>query len=143
MALLCRKTMPKLVQRLCDAPPKRVVLSGPSGFLGSRVLDLLLQAHEHRINDGLDPGEVILLSSSPGRLMGRLSLRYPDRMKVSGLRLQIHCLISQMLANRRSAPLESTTTRSTRQQRGETTSAPWASLEMTAFLSILQQLLRR
>ena len=82
MALLCGKTMPKLVQRLCDAPPKRVVLSGPSGFLGSRVLDLLLQAHDHRINAGLDPGEVILLSSSPGRLMGRLSLKYPDRMKV-------------------------------------------------------------
>ena len=37
MVSLCRKSMPALMQRLLAAPPKRVVLSGPSGFLGATV----------------------------------------------------------------------------------------------------------
>lgn len=78
---ICEKTMPTLIKRILDAPAKRVVLSGPSGFVGSRVLDVLLQAHELRKAHGLDPGEVILLSSSPGNMMKRISLRYPGRMK--------------------------------------------------------------
>ena len=57
-------------------PPKRIVLSGPSGFLGQRVLACLLKVHTDRLNHGLKPGEVVLLSSSPGRLMERLSLKY-------------------------------------------------------------------
>jgi nucleoside-diphosphate-sugar epimerase len=73
--------------------PKRIVLSGPSGFVGSRVLDvlltvvldcdryvccltLLLQVHEYRMENGLPPGEITLLSSSPGTLMGRLVSKY-------------------------------------------------------------------
>ena len=57
-------------------PPKRIVLSGPSGFLGQRVLDCMLKVHSDRIKHGLKPGEVVLLSSSPGRLMERLSQKY-------------------------------------------------------------------
>lgn len=33
---------------LLNSSPKKVVLSGPSGFLGSRVLDYLIEAHQHR-----------------------------------------------------------------------------------------------
>lgn len=73
---LCPRKMPNLVAKLLDAPPKKVVLSGPSGFLGSRVLDLLLQTHQLRMDNGLDPGEVIVLSSSPGRMMERLSNKF-------------------------------------------------------------------
>lgn len=57
-------------------PPKRVVLSGPSGFLGTRVLDYILQLHADRLACKLPPGEVVLLSSSPGKLMHRLSKKY-------------------------------------------------------------------
>eukprot|EP00808_Paulinella_micropora_P000280 g45328.t1 len=65
---------------LCG-PPMRVVLSGPSGFLGRRVLDALVEVHDYRRNQGLDPGEVLLLSASPGNLMRRLQNRYgPDRL---------------------------------------------------------------
>ena len=78
-----------------EVSPKRIVLSGPSGFLGSRVLESILQVtlficalnlkilkfivwyeilkvHEHRTANGMEPGEVILLSYSPGNLMSRL-----------------------------------------------------------------------
>jgi hypothetical protein len=60
------QTMPSLVRRFVEAPAKRVVISGPSGFLGSRVLDSVLQVHSLREAAGVDPGEVIVLSSSPG-----------------------------------------------------------------------------
>ena len=60
--------------------PKRIVLSGPSGFLGQRVLDCIMNVHSDRLDHGLKPGEVILLSSSPGRLMERLSRKYPPNV---------------------------------------------------------------
>ena len=55
-----------------EATPKQIALSGPAGFLGSRVLSSILDAHDHRRAVGLEPGEVVLLSSSPGNLMSRL-----------------------------------------------------------------------
>mmetsp|Transcript_44153 Transcript_44153/g.84372 ORF Transcript_44153/g.84372 Transcript_44153/m.84372 type:complete len:473 (+) Transcript_44153:222-1640(+) len=61
---------------LLETRAKQVVLSGPSGFLGSRVLKCILDAHLFRKNHGLDPGEVLLLSSSPGTLMSRLTSQY-------------------------------------------------------------------
>jgi len=67
---------PTLQQRFLSLNPKRVVLSGPSGFLGSRVLDAILRVHALREQAGVPSGEVILLSSSPGNLMGRLVERY-------------------------------------------------------------------
>lgn len=57
---------------LRDAIPKQIALSGPAGFLGSRVLSSILDAHDYRRSLGLEPGEVVLLSSSPGNLMSRL-----------------------------------------------------------------------
>ena len=42
------------------------VLSGPSGFLGTRVLDGLVDAMSARMHAGLAPGSIVLLSSSPG-----------------------------------------------------------------------------
>ena len=54
------------------ARPKQIALSGPAGFLGSRVLSSILDAHDHRRALGVEPGEVVLLSSSPGNLMSRL-----------------------------------------------------------------------
>ena len=63
---------------LLHAPPKKIVLSGPSGFLGSRVLDLILSHHALRAEHGLEPGELFLLSSSPGNLMHTLAKRYGD-----------------------------------------------------------------
>lgn len=57
---------------LRDATPKQIALSGPAGFLGSRVLSSILDAHDYRRSLGLEPGEVVLLSSSPGNLMSRL-----------------------------------------------------------------------
>ena len=58
------------------AKPKMIALSGPAGFLGSRVLDAVLDAHEHRRANGLEAGEVLLLSASPGNLMSRLTKQY-------------------------------------------------------------------
>lgn len=55
-----------------EATPKQIALSGPAGFLGSRVLSSILDAHDYRRAVGLEPGEVVLLSSSPGNLMSRL-----------------------------------------------------------------------
>jgi hypothetical protein len=72
----------KSLEKILSAPPKTILLSGPSGFLGSRVFSSILEVHEMRKNAGLNPGEVILLSGSPGRLMGRLYDKYgPDKMK--------------------------------------------------------------
>jgi hypothetical protein len=69
-------------QALLQSPAKKVILSGPSGFLGSRVLDSILKVHASRKSQGLQPGEVILMSGSPGRLMERLYKKYgADVMK--------------------------------------------------------------
>ena len=61
---------------LLDAQPKKIVLSGPSGFLGSKVLDSIIDIHSFREANKRKAGEVILLSSSPGKLMGRLYEKY-------------------------------------------------------------------
>lgn len=67
---------------LLDSPPKRIILSGPSGFLGRRVLDSILKVHKLRIDNGVKPGEIVLLSGGPGRLMERLYRKYgPTMMK--------------------------------------------------------------
>lgn len=65
--------------RILECSAKKVVLSGPSGFLGSHVLDSILDVHQHRKQNGLDPGEVILLSSSPGNMMKRLHSKYGEQ----------------------------------------------------------------
>jgi len=65
-----------VLPQLLEQPAKKVVLSGPSGFLGSRVLRSLMEVHEERRKRGLEPGEVILLSSSPGNLMRFLGSKY-------------------------------------------------------------------
>lgn len=76
-----RKIYPA-IKELLDAPPKKLVLSGPSGFLGSKVLDTILEVHKLREENNEEPGQVILLTSSPGGLMGRLSKTYGvDKMK--------------------------------------------------------------
>ena len=65
-----------------ESKARKIVLSGPSGFLGSHVLDAILEVHQLRKENALDPGEVILLSSSPGNMMKRLQAKYgPDKMK--------------------------------------------------------------
>ena len=66
-----------------EAPPKQIALSGPAGFLGSRVLSSILDAHDHRRARGLEPGEVVLLSSSPGNLMSRLIHQHGDKRMAS------------------------------------------------------------
>lgn len=59
-----------------------MAISGPAGFLGSRVVDNILDVHEHRQAAGHEPGELLLLSSSPGHLMERLTRKYgAERMK--------------------------------------------------------------
>lgn len=56
--------------------PKKILISGPSGFVGSRLVDTLVAIHKYRSQNGVEPGELILLSASPGKLMNRLSKRY-------------------------------------------------------------------
>eukprot|EP00961_Rhodomonas_salina_P076025 1020763-Rhodomonas_salina.1 len=69
--------LPILAQNiLLQQSPKRVVLSGPSGFVGQRVLDSILEGHAFREMHGQEPGELVLLSSKPGTLMGRLYGEY-------------------------------------------------------------------
>ena len=59
-----------------------MAISGPAGFLGSRVVDNILEVHAHRERAGQEPGELLLLSSSPGHLMKRLTRKYgAERMK--------------------------------------------------------------
>ena len=45
---------------LLDAPPKQIALSGPAGFLGSRVLQSVLDVRErsslHRFSSGASTG---------------------------------------------------------------------------------------
>jgi len=43
---------------LQEGYPKRIILSGPSGFLGQRVLECILKVHQHRMKQGIKPGEV-------------------------------------------------------------------------------------
>ena len=62
--------------KLLDARPKMIALSGPGGFLGARVLDAVLDAHDYRRAHGLESGEALLLSASPGNLMSRLTKQY-------------------------------------------------------------------
>ena len=45
-------------------------------FVGQRVLKSVLQVHEFRRQNNLNPGEVVLLSASPGNLMHKLSKQY-------------------------------------------------------------------
>ena len=40
-------------------------------------------AHDYRREHGLEPGEVVLLSSSPGNLMSRLTAHYGARRMAS------------------------------------------------------------
>lgn len=70
------------IAAVLDCAPKKIVLSGPSGFLGAHVLDSILEVHRARKANNLDPGEVILMSSSPGNMMKRLQKKYgEDKMK--------------------------------------------------------------
>lgn len=71
-----RKFLELVGERILKEPPKRVIVSGPSGFLGRRVVDGLVQVQQYRIEHGIDPGEIVLLSSRPGFLMGGLSQQY-------------------------------------------------------------------
>lgn len=69
-------------EQILRAKPKMIALSGPAGFLGSRVLDAVLDAQEFRRREGVDPGEALLLSASPGNLMSRLTAKYGlERLK--------------------------------------------------------------
>lgn len=61
---------------LLQVRPKKIMLSGPSGFLGNNVLQAILEVHKIRKSHGLEPGELILLSGSPGKLMQSLYKRY-------------------------------------------------------------------
>lgn len=63
-------------QLLLHETPKRIILSGPSGFLGARVVRSILNVHKYRRENGLNPGELVILSSSPGRFMERMSKEY-------------------------------------------------------------------
>ena len=73
------------LRSVLECGPKRIVLSGPSGFLGSHVLDSILDVHEVRKANNVHPGEVILLSSSPGKMMKRLHSKYGEA-KMSTIR---------------------------------------------------------
>jgi hypothetical protein len=77
---------------LLESRPKRIVLSGPSGFLGRRVLRAVLDAQAYRVKHGEVPGELILLSSSPGTLMDRLSesLTTEEMKRVRASRIDYH-----------------------------------------------------
>ena len=63
-------------EQLLYSRPKTIALSGPAGFLGSNVVESILDAHEFRRLNGCDPGELLLLSSSPGTLMARLTQEF-------------------------------------------------------------------
>ena len=46
-------------EQLLYSRPKTIALSGPAGFLGSNVVDAILDAHEFRRANGLDPGDKV------------------------------------------------------------------------------------
>ena len=56
----------KLFAKLKYETAKKVVISGPSGFLGSQVVDYFTEFNLYRQEHNLEPNEIILLSSSPG-----------------------------------------------------------------------------
>lgn len=62
--------------KILAASPKHIALSGPSGFLGRRVLESILDIFLYRHENNVEPGKILLLTSSPGRLMKRLSQIY-------------------------------------------------------------------
>lgn len=67
---------------LLNAEARKIVLSGPSGFVGQRVLDSVLMVHDLRCKNKLLPGEIVLPSSSPGKLMDKLSRKYgPEKLR--------------------------------------------------------------
>ena len=41
-------------------------------------MECILKVHQHRMKQGIKPGELILLSSRPGLLMGQLSRKYGE-----------------------------------------------------------------
>ena len=77
-----QKFIGNIGEKLLAEGPRRILISGPSGFVGSRLVDTIVALHRYRLDNGCDPGEIILLSASPGKLMNRLSKRYG----VDGLR---------------------------------------------------------
>ena len=56
----------KLFAKLKFETAKKVVISGPSGFLGSQVVDYFTEYNLYRQEHNQEPNEIILLSSSPG-----------------------------------------------------------------------------
>lgn len=70
------KAPKELVEKILTGPPKQIVLSGPSGYVGQRVLSHLLEIQMLRKERQQDTGRIILLSSSPGNLMSRLHRTY-------------------------------------------------------------------
>jgi hypothetical protein len=69
-----------VLHNLLKAQAKTIVLSGPSGYVGKRVLNFLLHLQQARIDEGCNPGKIVLLSSSPGNLMNRLYNQYGKEM---------------------------------------------------------------
>ncbi len=68
--------LPNFKRVVLTQKPKKIIVSGPSGFLGKRVIKTILELHNVRKQEGLEPGELILLSSSPGNLMAKLGVQY-------------------------------------------------------------------
>lgn len=68
-------------REILRSKPKNLVISGPSGFLGQRVVDEIIHAHQIRMSHGLAPGMLILLSGSPGKLMAKLTTIYNEKIK--------------------------------------------------------------
>ena len=62
--------------KLLNEKPKKILISGPSGFVGGKLIDTLVAIHQYKIQNGVEPGELILLSATPGNLMNRLSKKY-------------------------------------------------------------------
>jgi hypothetical protein len=69
-----------VLDRLLKAEAKTIVLSGPSGYVGKRVLNFLLHLQQARLDEGRSAGKIVLLSSSPGNLMHRLYGQYGKSM---------------------------------------------------------------
>lgn len=74
--LLANKFREVTSKALLECASKKIVLSGPSGFLGGRMLDSILDVYVVGKSNGEDPGEVILMSANPVNLMTRLTKKY-------------------------------------------------------------------
>ena len=72
-----------VLDRLLQAEAKTIVLSGPSGYVGKRVLNFLLHLQQARLEQGRSAGKIVLLSSSPGNLMRRLYEQYGKSMMLN------------------------------------------------------------